>query len=176
MKLFVGIVVLASLLASEPAGFTRSSPSNERSDLMSGTPTAERKEHGAAVGTKIRLKVGEKVLSATLIDSETARDFLSLLPLTVTMNDLFRREKFAHLPRAIAQGGERAYTYELGDIAYWSPGPDVAIFYRHDGQKIPDPGIIVIGKVESGLEALNVPGSVRVTIDELLPDVLEGRP
>ena len=136
---------------------------------MSGTPTAERKEHDAAVGTKIRLKVGEKLLSVTLIDSETAQDFVSLLPLTLTMNDLFRREKFAHLPRAIAQGGMRTHTYEVGTIAYWSPGPDVAIFYRHDGPEIPDPGIIVIGKVESGLEALNVPGSVRVTIDAPVP-------
>jgi hypothetical protein len=50
----------------------------------------------------------------------------------------------------------------------WSigpPGPDVAISYRHDGQSIPAPGIIVIGKIDSGVEALNVPGSVKATID-----------
>jgi hypothetical protein len=44
-------------------------------------------------------------------------------------------------------------------------GPDVAIFYRHDGQEIPDPGIIVIGKIDSGVETFNVPGSVRVTVE-----------
>ncbi len=34
-------------------------------------------------------------------------------------------------------------------IAYWPPGPDVAVFYRHDGQSIPEPGIVVLGRVES---------------------------
>ncbi len=114
---------------------------------------------------KIRLNVADKVITATLIDSETTRDFISLLPLTLTMNDLFRREKFAHLPRAISKEGKRTHTYEVGDVAYWSPGPDVAIFYRHDGQEIPEPGIIVIGKIESGVEALNVPGSIRATVE-----------
>src|SRR5207249_10448095 len=99
-------------------------------------------------------------LTATLIDSPTSRDFVSLLPLTLTMNDLFGREKFGHLPRAIAEGGTRSRNYEVGDVIYWSPGPDVAIFYRHDGRSIPAPGIIVVGKVDSGVEALNVPGSL----------------
>lgn len=114
---------------------------------------------------KVSLKVGDKTLTATLIDNETTRDLVSLLPLTLTMNDLFGREKFAHLPRAIAAGGERTKTYDVGDLIYWSPGPDVAIFYRHDGQGIPDPGIIVMGKIDSGVEALNVPGSVKVTVE-----------
>jgi hypothetical protein len=74
-------------------------------------------------------------------------------------------EEFAHLPRAISKEGKRTHTYEVGDFAYWAPGPDVAIFYRHDGQEIPDPGIIVIGKIDSGVEALNVPSSVEVTVE-----------
>jgi len=49
-------------------------------------------------------------------------------------------------------------------VAYWPPGPDVAIFYRHDGQQIPDPGIIVTGKTDSGVGMFNVPGSVKATV------------
>ena len=116
-------------------------------------------------GMKIRLKVEDKVLTATLVDSKTTRDFVSLLPLTLTMNDLFRREKFAHLPRAISEEGKRTHTYEVGQVVYWSPGPDVAIFYRNDGEKIPNPGIIVIGKVDSGVEVLDVVGSVKVAVE-----------
>ena len=114
---------------------------------------------------KIRLKVEDKVITATLSDSETTRDFVSLLPLTLTMNDLFRREKFAHLPRAISEEGKRTHTYEVGQVVYWSPGPDVAIFYRNDGEKVPNPGIIVIGKIDSGVAALDIAGSVKVTIE-----------
>jgi hypothetical protein len=116
---------------------------------------------------KIKMRVGSSDLTATLIDSETTRDFVSLLPLTLTVNDLFGREKFAHLPRAISGGGKRSRTYEVGDVIYWSPGPDVAIYYRHDGQSIPAPGIIVIGKIDAGVEALNVAGSVNVTIERM---------
>jgi 4-carboxymuconolactone decarboxylase len=114
---------------------------------------------------KIRLRIEDTVITATLIDSKTTQDFISLLPLTLTMNDLFRREKFARLPRAISKEGKRTHTCEVGDVAYWPPGPDVAIFYRNDGQEIPDPGIIVIGKIDSGVEAFDVPGSVRVTVE-----------
>jgi hypothetical protein len=114
---------------------------------------------------KIRVTLNGKTITATLIDSETTRDFISLLPLTLTMNDLFEREKFGHLPRAISEGGEQTRTYEVGEVIYWSPGPDVAIFYRHDGQSIPSPGIVVIGKIDSGVGALNVPGPVNVTIE-----------
>jgi len=118
-----------------------------------------------AESMKIRLTLNGTALTATLIDSETTRDFVSLLPLTLTMNDLFGREKFGHLPRAISGGGKRTRTYEVGDVIYWPPGPDVAIYYRHDGQPIPSPGIIVIGKMDSGVEALAVPGSVRLMIE-----------
>jgi hypothetical protein len=116
---------------------------------------------------------GQKTMTATLIDSETTRDFVSLLPLTLTMNDLFRREKFAHLPRAISEGGTRTQTYAVGDVIYWPPGPDVAIFYRHDGQNI-SAGIIPIGRIDSGVESLNVPGSVEVTIDLVEEDAVRG--
>lgn len=114
---------------------------------------------------KVRLRIKDTVLTATLMDRKTAQDFVSLLPMTLTMNDLFRREKYGHLPRQLSEGGERTHSYEVGELVYWSPGPDVAIFYRHDRQSIPDPGIIVIGKIDSGVEALNVDGPVKVMIE-----------
>jgi len=123
------------------------------------TPTS----HTSAV--KIKLTIDNKTLTATFADNGTARDFASVLPLTLTMNDLFGREKFGHLPRAISDKGKRTHTYEIGDIAYWSPGPDVAIYYHHDGEQIPDPGIIVIGKIDSGVAPLNVRGSVKVAME-----------
>lgn len=114
---------------------------------------------------RISLTFPDKTLTATLTGSETSRDFVSLLPLTLTMRDLFGREKYARLPRAPADSADRRHTYEVGQLIYWSPGPDVAVYYRDDGERIPGPGIIVLGTVGSDVEALNVPGSVRVTID-----------
>src|SRR5258705_11646544 len=121
-----------------------------------------------ASATRVRITVGGKSIVATLANSEAARDFASLLPVTLAMNDLFRREKFAPLPRAISQQGTRTHDYAVGTIGYWPPGPDVAIFYRQDGERIPDPGLIVLGKVKAGIEALDVPGAIKATI-ELAP-------
>jgi hypothetical protein len=118
-------------------------------------------------GMRVRIMVGGKAIEATLDDSDAARDFASLLPLTVAMNDLFRREKFATLPRAISEQGKRTHDYAVGTIGYWPPGPDLAIFYRHDGERIPEPGLVVIGKVRAGVEALSERGPIHATIERL---------
>ena len=134
-----------------------------------GAPSAEKTELLAqqASPRKIAITVGDKVLTATLTDSTTARDFASLLPLTLTMKDLFKREKWADLPRPLAEGGDRVRTYQVGDVIYWSPSDHVAIYYRHDGQSIPSPGIIVLARIEAGADTLNVPGDVKVTIEAI---------
>ena len=64
---------------------------------------------------KIKLRIKDRVLTATLTNSKTTQDFVSLLPLTLTMDDLFGREKFGHLPRAISEGEERTRNYENTD-------------------------------------------------------------
>ncbi|MET8981737.1 cyclophilin-like fold protein [Streptomyces sp. NPDC004539] len=115
---------------------------------------------------RIRLTAGETVLTATLDDNATARDFASLLPLTLQMNDLFKREKYGHLPRSLAAGGTPRFSYEIGNIVYWSPGPDIAVFYAHDGESIPEPGQIILGEIDSGADALKkYDGAVDVTIE-----------
>ncbi|SEC24424.1 Cyclophilin-like [Streptomyces sp. 3213] len=115
----------------------------------------------------IRLTAGETVLTATLDDNATARDFASLLPLTLRMDDLFKRERYGRLSRSLAVGGEPRFSYEIGDIAYWSPGLDIAVFYAHDGESIPDPGMVILGKIDHlGADALKkCDGAVDVAIE-----------
>ncbi|MET7619624.1 cyclophilin-like fold protein [Streptomyces sp. NPDC005408] len=117
---------------------------------------------------RIRLTAGETVLDAALDDNATARDFASLLPLTLQKNDLFKREKYGPLPRSLAAGGEPRSSYRIGHIVYWSPGPDTAVFYDHEGQFIPDPGIVVLGEIDSGADAFKkYDGTVDVTIEAI---------
>jgi Uncharacterized conserved protein len=101
----------------------------------------------------------------TLADNPTARDFVSLLPLKISMNDLFGREKYGDLPRAISETGPRTHSYHVGDIAYWSPDHQLAVYYRQDNQTPPSPGVIPIAKMDAGMEAFQVSGSVKVTIE-----------
>jgi len=113
---------------------------------------------------KIRMSIADKVVIATVADNATARDFVSVLPLSVPMKDLFGREKYGDLPKALSENGPKKNTYEVGDIAYWSPDHQFAVYYHQDGESIPSPGVIPIAKIDAGAEAFNVPGSVKVTI------------
>jgi hypothetical protein len=114
---------------------------------------------------KINMNVGGKAVTATLVDNATAKDFASVLPLTMAMKDLFGREKYASLPRTLSERAPRKQRYEVGEIAYWSPSHDLAIYYHQDGESIPSPGIIPIAKIDDGVEAFNVSGSVKVIIE-----------
>ena len=149
LAIAVGLVAVAGSDPASPRG-TSASTSNQETGQM-----------------KIRFKLGGATVTATLLDSKMSRDFLSLLPLTLKMNDLFRREKYGHLPRTISEEGKRTHSYEIGDIAYWPPSSDLAIYYRHDGETIPEPGIIVLGRIDSGVETFAFSGSRTVTIERV---------
>lgn len=160
--IFVTRKVLSSTLVLAVTGLMAIGGS-KASDASSRDP--ERASSERSQDMKIKIKIAGKVLTATLVDNETARDFVSLLPLNLSLNDLFGREKFGNLPKALSEKGPRTHAYEVGDIAYWSPAHDVAIYYRKDSESIQSPGIIPIGKIDGGTEVFNVPASVKVTIE-----------
>jgi len=101
---------------------------------------------------QIRIRAGEKVLTARLEDSAAARDFAALLPLRLTLKDYASTEKVADLPRKIATEGTPAgIDPEVGDIAYYAPWGNLAIFYRDFGYSR---GLVRLGRIETGVEAL----------------------
>jgi hypothetical protein len=155
---FIVLLLAASLIMASVVGGT-SKVANAR------TPNPEQTSSGKAKNMKIKIKIGGKALTATLADNETARDFASVLPLNVTMKDLFGREKYGDLPKALSENGPRKNKYEVGQIAYWSPAKQFAVYYHQDGESIPSPGIIPIATIDAGTEAFNVRGSVKVTIE-----------
>lgn len=102
---------------------------------------------------RIRLAAGESVAVARLYDNPTARDFASLLPVTITLHDLGRREKAGPLPRDLTASQGQS-TYRAGQLGYWAPSHDLAVYYHEDGFRIPSPGIVMIGEIESGLDTI----------------------
>ncbi len=111
------------------------------------------------------INIGGRILTASLADNATARDFVFVLPLNLSMKDLFGRENYADLPKALLEDGPRKNRNEVGDTAYWSPHQQLAVYYHHDGESIPSPGIIPIAKMDAGMEAFYVSGSVKMAID-----------
>jgi hypothetical protein len=130
------------------------------------TRTTFGQEIGGVSGKRLRITVGNTVLTAGLINNETARDFLTLLPMTVRASDYVSREKYWHLSRALATKSEHENEYERGDLGFWIPNNDMALFYNHDGSTLSTPGLIVIARITSGLEVFNRhPGSVELKIE-----------
>jgi len=81
-------------------------------------------------GMKIRLTVGDKALTATLIDSKTTRDFISLLPLTLTLKDYAGTEKVCDLPKRLStEGAPPGIDPSVGDLTYYAPWVNLSIFF-----------------------------------------------
>jgi hypothetical protein len=144
-------------------------PQQSAEAVQESTSSVEETSDGGNTTVRIRFRIGDADATATLHDNETARDFASLLPLTVDMGDLFGREKPGQLPRALAEGGEHQFAYQVGDVAYWPPAHDLALFYADDGQRtIPSPGIVVLGTINSGLNEIASAGDdFQMTIEPL---------
>jgi len=112
---------------------------------------------------KIRLTVNGKQLIGTLADSETARDFASLLPLTVTLEDYADTEKITYLPRKLStKGAPSGSDPSVGDIAYYAPWGNLALFYK-DFQY--SSGLVILGKIDGGVEALTRSDNLKATIE-----------
>jgi hypothetical protein len=116
---------------------------------------------------RIRIRIGDQTVTATLNSSEAARDLVAMLPLSVRMRDHLRREKTGPIPRPVSERTEASPNYQSGDLGYWRPGGNFVIFYRHDGLTIPPPGIVILGRVNSGAEIFDVPGPVEATVERI---------
>jgi hypothetical protein len=113
---------------------------------------------------KIKITINNNaVVLGKLENSETAQEFAALLPLSLTLEDYSKTEKISDLPTKLTtKGAPAAITPKTGDIAFYAPWGNVAIFYR-DGHH--SPGLIKLGEMDSNVEAFTVPGSLTVTIE-----------
>src|SRR5437870_5392708 len=57
-------------------------------------------QQGNIKDMKLKITVGDKVLTATLFDNATTRELISRLPLTLPMKDLYEREVVYNFPEA----------------------------------------------------------------------------
>jgi hypothetical protein len=103
---------------------------------------------------RIEITTPKGIIHGVLNDSKAALTFASLLPLKVSFSDLFGREKYGKLPNGLSLSGARIFQYEKSQIAYWSPGNDLVLFYHHDGAAIPAPGLIALGSITKGLSII----------------------
>jgi hypothetical protein len=118
--------------------------------------------------TARRTSAADNELTATLVDSETTQDFLSLLPLTLTLSDYRETEKISELPRQLSTAGAPdGHEPKVGDITYYAPWGNLAIFYEDFDCS---PGLVELGRIDSGSEALAASsGEVTLTVSRSTP-------
>lgn len=115
--------------------------------------------------TTIELASGNNRWKAQIDDTPAARDFIAQLPLELTLKDFAGSEKIANLPRPLKrEGSPSAITPKAGDIAFYAPWGNLAIFYR-DGHH--SPGLISLGQIDGDIAALAGGQSIKLVIKQV---------
>lgn len=103
--------------------------------------------------TQLRLTFegGEAVV--VLEDNATTRDFLTMLPTTLTFEDYAGSEKISYLTQDLSTADAPAnYDPQVGDVTLYELWGNLAIFYGDAGNSS---GLVPMGRVISGLELLS---------------------
>jgi hypothetical protein len=115
---------------------------------------------------KINIRIEDRVIPATLNGSKAAQDFASLLPLSLTLEDYASTEKISDLPKRLStDGAPPGFDPSVGDITYYAPWGNLAIFYRDFEYST---GLVSLGTLASGADIFASSRSIQVTF-ELAP-------
>lgn len=110
----------------------------------------------------IQIELDGTVISATLDDNPTVRDFIARLPLTLELKDYASTEKVGFLPHKLTtQNAPPGSTPVVGDISYYAPWGNLAIFYKDFAYSRQ---LVRLGRISSGIEHLNFSGEKHATI------------
>jgi hypothetical protein len=111
---------------------------------------------------KIRIDLDGTRVTATLDDTAPSQDFVSLLPLTLTLEDYNRTEKISDLPRRLSiQDAPAGVDPSRGDIAYYAPWGNLAIFYKDFPYSR---GLVRLGRIDSGVQMFEKSRALKVTM------------
>jgi hypothetical protein len=152
---------IALILATVPSSIVATAHAEEggRADQA----TSRNASNSRTRAMRISIKAGDTVIAATLADNPTSRDLVSLLPLTVTLEDYAATEKITYLPRKLStEGAPAGSDPAVGDVAYYAPWGNLALFHKDFRYSS---GLVPLGRIDAGLEALSRPGSLKATIE-----------
>lgn len=113
--LLCGLLVFGTCDATQPGA--------PGSPLTAATATAIQPEE-----SRMWMTIGEHRFAITLANTEAARAFAALLPLTIDMPDLNDNEKHAELPKSLPTNASRPGTIRNGDLMLYG-SQTLVVFY-----------------------------------------------
>jgi hypothetical protein len=172
-RLRAGALLVAATLAVILAGCSISGPgsgSDQTLPAASTAPSVLTSPRASTGSVRVVLRLSNGLATATLDDTPAARRFAAMLPLQLKLHDPMGQAKSSPLPRPLdTTGVEPVFNPAVGEIYYSAPSSTFAIFYDDLGQSIPDPGLVRLGVLDSGLDAIDSAGD-HFTVQIDLPD------
>jgi hypothetical protein len=142
-------------------------PASSVTQPTSPPPTATNSDSGARqiVGTTVRFSSNTTSVDVTIgEDNPAVRDFLSMLPLTLTLEEFAGREKISYLPRELRHRGSPGSDPMNGDLIYFVPWGNLGFYYNAEGIGYSD-DTIHLGTYDASFDQLDrLEGEVTVEV------------
>jgi hypothetical protein len=157
----MGAAIVAAALAAVLTSCSASSGGPGPTTAVDQTQSSQARSSGdSAYSSRLDLRVGNELATATLDSTQAARAFAAMLPLRLTLHDPMGQAKSGKLPdRLETSGARRIHDPAAAGIYYWPPTGDIAIFYDDLGQSVPPPGMVRLGSVDRGLDKIASAGN-----------------
>lgn len=113
-------------MSSTPAG----SPTPTEQASLAPSPEQTATPDQGVAGTVVHFTAGDTVVEVTIHDdTATTRDFLSMLPMTLTFEDYAGMEKIAYPERGFDTTENEGMKPEVGDLFSYIPWSNLGFFY-----------------------------------------------
>jgi hypothetical protein len=147
------------------SGDDQPAASNTQSTSPEPTTTSADSDARQLVGTTVRFSSNTVSVDVTIGENNSAvRDFLSMLPLTITVEEFAGREKISYLPRELRHRGSPGSDPESGDLIYFVPWGNLGFYYNAEGIGYSD-DTIHLGTYDASLDQLErLEGEVTVEV------------
>jgi hypothetical protein len=113
-----------------------------------------------AMSNTIKIKVGEKTFTATLLDNTAADAFKAMLPVTVSMTELNGNEKYYRMSQNLPSNSSNPGTINSGDLMLWGSNT-VVLFYKTFSTSY---SYTKLGKIDNAIGLAAALGSGNVTV------------
>jgi hypothetical protein len=139
---------------------------DESNNGNSQDSTLDNEESDAMENIRIKLTFNNEEVIVKMDDNPTSKDFLSLLPLTLTFEDYAGTEKISYPANKLStEEAPSGIDPTVGDFTYYAPWGNLAIFYKDFGYSN---GLIKLGEIESGVETFqDINSDFTVTIEKV---------
>jgi hypothetical protein len=168
----LGLFVLLAQTGCGSEGTNEASSGDDQPAASDTQPTSPRPTTTSAdsdarqiVGTTVRFSSNTTSVNVTIrADNPAVRDFLSMLPLTLTVEEFAGREKISYLPRELRHRGSPGSDPESGDLIYFVPWGNLGFYYNAEGIGHSD-DTIQLGTYDASLDQLErLEGDVTVEV------------